>query len=194
MSECNSSVPGNTAPIDDAWGDHAAERRNRIFSQLYDDLKRIAHSEMTSQQQEHLLQSTALVHEAYLRLSKDAEASFANRDHFLAVVVRAMRSVLVDHARDRGRKKRTPNGDKVSLDALDSMVMSMDAIGVNLEELNNALTKLRSLEPRLVELVELRFIAGLEMKHIAELLGTPLRSLERDWQFAKSWLRRELTR
>ena len=74
------------------------------------------------------------------------------------------------------------------------MVLSMDAIGVNLEDLNAALNRLRSLEPRLVELVELRFIAGLEMKHVAELLGTPLRSLERDWQFAKSWLRRELTR
>jgi RNA polymerase sigma factor (TIGR02999 family) len=156
---------------------------------VYDELRRLAHRHMEGQSPAHTLETTALVNEAYLRLADQREPNFRNRSHFFAVAGKAMRQILVDHARTVQRQKRGAGVSKIELDkaALISPEQS-DAI----LDLNDALERLAGLDSRAAQGVELRYFGGLNQDEIAEVLKISAVTVRRDWVFARAWLYAEL--
>lgn len=159
----------------------------QLFPLVYDELHRLAGRLMGQERHNHTLQPTALLNEAYLRLI-DPGAGYEDRGHFLRVAARAMRHVLVDHARARSAKKRH-GGQRVELDA--ELVATRDDAD-SLLAVDETLERLHDLDPQLAELVQLRYFGGLDNQTTAEALGTSLRSVERGWRTARAFLVREL--
>jgi len=159
---------------------------------VYDELRRLAAHRMSREKPGHTLQPTALVHEAYLRLV-EAESSreWKSRGHFFGAAARAMRRILIERARGKARHKRGGGRRRIPLSAVEVAVENEPD---DLLALDEALGRLERADPEAVRLVELRYFAGLTMAQAAESLGTPLRSAERTWAYARSWLHRELTR
>jgi len=184
----NHSPAGDISQLLTAW--RAGERRaeERLFALLYDELRSIAAHHRRREPGDLSLQTTALVHEAYMRLARQDRMSWKSRGHFFAVASQAMRRVLVDHAR---RRKAAKRGGGVPASALDSVVLALES-SADLVELDMALDKLAALEPRGAQVVELRFFAGLSIPEVAQALGLSPATIERDWAAARAWLRREL--
>jgi RNA polymerase sigma-70 factor (ECF subfamily) len=170
-----------------AAGDDGASEQ--LLPLVYDELHRLAGRHMAGQGGQHTLQATALVNEAWLRLGLDGGSSWSDRQHFLAFASRVMRSVLVDHARRRGRAKRGGDRERVPLElALESSA----ARGVDALDLGAALDELEASEPRLARVVELRFFGGLSMEEAARVMEVSLSTAERCWRLARVWLREAL--
>jgi len=167
-------------------GDDAA--RERLLDALYATLRDIARRHMRHERANHTLQPTALVHEAVLRLLGRETLAFEGREHFLRAASRAMRRVLVDHARARRAAKRD-GGVRVTLHDDAGASASPD---VDLLALDEALDRLAAVEPRWAQVVELRFLLGLEVDEAADVLGVSSATVKRDWRFARAWLEREL--
>ncbi len=159
-----------------------------LLSLVEEELRRLAHGQMRHQPAGHTLQTTALVNEAWIRLAGSEGRDFESRQHFLAVAARAMRSVLVDDARRRLAQKRR-GGARVSF--AEDLAVDQDEPGLHLR-LHEALEGLRALDPRLEQVAELRIFGGRSCAEIAEVSGIALRTVERSWRTAKSWLQREL--
>jgi len=159
---------------------------DRLVPLVYDDLRRLAHRQLGREGGGHTLQTTGLVHEAYLKLAGGAGIGAANRAHFLAIAARAMRQVLVDYARRRKAEKRGGGVINVTLNDGDQ---GMDVSSDDLLALDDILGQL---EERQRQVVELRFFGGLEEKDIAEALGVSERTVRRDWVKARAWLYRAL--
>jgi RNA polymerase sigma factor (TIGR02999 family) len=153
---------------------------------VYDELRRLAAARMAAEAPGHSLNATALVHEAYLRLAGDQ--SFDGRGHFFAAAAEAMRRILINHARDRNRLKRSGR----SRTTLDQLTIVSAATDDDLLELDDALTRLEKDYPTAAELVKLRFFAGMEQGEAARTLGLPRRTADRYWAFARAWLARAL--
>jgi RNA polymerase sigma factor (TIGR02999 family) len=168
-------------------GDQAALQK--LTPLVYEELRRLAHHYMETQRPDHTLQTTALVHEAYLRLVDQSRPSFTNRSHFLAVAAKAMRQILVDHARTARRQKRGAGASKVELE--EAALISPEQSDVILN-LNDALERLASLDSRAAQGVELRYFGGLSQDEIAEVLKVSTVTIRRDWVFSKAWLYRQL--
>jgi len=161
----------------------------RLVPVVYDDLRRLARLHLRRRRPGDSLDTTGLVHEAYLKLVDQSRASWRDRGHFFAVSAIAMRHVLVDYARRRHRLKRGGRAPKASLeDAGDPAARQAG----HLLELDLALEKLAAVSPRLVRVVECRYFAGLTEQETAEALGTSLRTAQREWLKARAWLRAEL--
>jgi RNA polymerase sigma factor (TIGR02999 family) len=158
---------------------------------VYDELHRLASVYMSRERVGHPLQATALVNEAYLRLTNSRRVRWQNRAHFLAVAAQLMRRILVDFARDRHAQKRGHDWQQVTLD--EGLVMGGEP-NVDLIALDDALRRLGALDPRKVQVVEMRFFGGLSLDETAEVVGVSVDTISRDWNAAKAWLRRELTR
>jgi RNA polymerase sigma factor (TIGR02999 family) len=156
---------------------------------LYDELRRVAHLQLRRERPDHTLGTTALVHEAYLKLADQTRATFADRAHFLATAAVVMRRVLVDHARGRTREKR--GGDRIPVTLDDDLALGAESCD-GLLELDDALQRLGEIEPRLAHVVECRFFGGLTDEETAEALGTTARTVRRDWVKARGWLFRAL--
>lgn len=159
----------------------------RLFQLAYDELRRIAQRHLRGERSDHTLVPTALVHEAWLRVGE--AGSFVDRAHFLRAASRAMRHVLVDHARARATAKR---------DAGVRLTLSEDLVGneVTLTDvltIDDAISRLGEAEPRWARVVELRFFAGLDTEEVARVLDVSPATVKRDWRFARAWLARELT-
>jgi RNA polymerase sigma factor (TIGR02999 family) len=150
---------------------------------VYDELRKLAAARMAAEKPGHSLDATGLVHEAYLRLVGDQH--FDGRGHFFAAAAEAMRRVLVNHARDRGRLKRGGGRNRVDLDRLSSPAAATDD---DLLELDDALDRLANVFPVAAELVKLRFFAGLSLADAAGAMGIPRRTADRHWSFARAWL------
>jgi RNA polymerase sigma factor (TIGR02999 family) len=150
---------------------------------VYDELRKLAAAKMAAESPGHTLDATALVHEAYLRLVGDQH--FDGRGHFFAAAAEAMRRVLVNHARDRNRLKRGGGRHPVDLDRLTDLTSATDD---DLLELDDALDRLAKDYPAAVELVKLRFFAGMTLGEAADALGLPRRTADRYWGFARAWL------
>ena len=168
-------------------GDHTA--LEKLAPLVYEELRRLAHRYMEGQRADHTLQTTALVNEAYLRLADQRRPSFTNRSHFLAVAAKAMRQILVNHAKAQQRQKRGGGASKVELD--EGALMSPEPPGAILD-LNEALERLATLDSRKAQVVELRYFGGLKQDEIAEVLKISTVTVRRDWVFAKAWLYTEL--
>lgn len=162
---------------------------NRLLPMVYDELRALAESYLQRENPGHTLQATALVHEAYLRLVKQEDVEWQNRAHFFALAAQAIRRILVDHARGRGRAKRGGDRERVTLDEDVALTSDRD---VDLIELDAALEKLARLHERQARIVELRFFGGLTLREAAEVLGVSPRTIDGDWSMARAWLRREL--
>ncbi|MEZ6015548.1 MAG: ECF-type sigma factor [Planctomycetota bacterium] len=156
---------------------------------LYDELHELAASAMKRSPPWHTLQPTAVLNEAFARLLGQAPGQFESRDHFLAVAARAMRSVLVDHARRRGALKRATGGRRVELS---DTVAGYEERGVDLLILEEALERLARFDPDLERVVELLYFAGLTAAEAARVLGCSSRTVERDWRAARAFLRAAL--
>ncbi len=172
-----------------AWnrGDPAAlEELTRL---VYQELRRLAHHYMQGQRSGHTLQTTALINEVYLRLAGQEQPDFASRSHFLAVAAKAMRQILVDHAKASLRQKRGGGAHAVSLD--DVAVVSPEPMQ-DIVELNEALERLAALDARTAQVVELKYFGGLEQEQIAEALHISAVTVRRDWVFSRAWLHSEL--
>ena len=161
---------------------------NRLFELMYPDLRRIAHARLRDGRPDTLLDTTSLVHESYARFAKLARLPATDRPHFLAYASRVMRSVIVDLARERGAERRGGGRGEVTLTT--GLGQSLAAGGDTPEVLrvHEALDELAAIEPRLAQVVEMRYYGGLEHAEIAGALGIGLRTVERDWERARSFL------
>lgn len=171
-------------------GQGDATSREELLTLLYDELHALAARQMARERVGHTLQPTALLHEAWLRLDGH-DLRFEGRKQFFALAGRVMRNVLVDHARARKAEKRGGEGEAVTLV---EMAHGEREETVDLLALDEALKRLEAEDPELSKLVELRFFAGLSHPEIAETLETSLRSVERKWRFARTWLYDELSK
>jgi RNA polymerase sigma factor (TIGR02999 family) len=158
---------------------------DRLFPLVYDELRRMAHRALLRERASHTLNTTALVHEAYLRLVDQHRANWNDRVHFLAIAATAMRRILVDYARRQKRLKRGGEQRPVTLD--DAMLVA-DQRADTLLALDEALSGLGALNERLARVVECRFFAGLTTEETAVALQVTTRTVERDWQKARAWL------
>ncbi|MCG8408428.1 MAG: sigma-70 family RNA polymerase sigma factor [Phycisphaerales bacterium] len=165
------------------------EAEGDLFKFVYSELRGLAAGMMARERSDHTLQTTALVHEAYLRLMRGEDASWENRAHFFGAAARAMRQILVDYARRAGSAKRGGHQRKIGLTDL-PVVMTADAEDVLV--INEALDALGDVDPRKARLVELRFFGGLSFDEVADVLDVSPRTVKRDWSFAKAWLSRRL--
>jgi RNA polymerase sigma factor (TIGR02999 family) len=156
----------------------------QLWPLVYDELRRLAGAQMARERADHTLDATALVHEAYLRLAGGAEVTFANRRHFFAAAAQAMRRILVEHARGKGRQKRG-GGRREHLD-LEALVGGGPT--EDLLALHDALEQLAGHDPLKARLVELRFFAGLTLEEAAEALDISLSTADRAWRYARAWL------
>jgi RNA polymerase sigma-70 factor (ECF subfamily) len=174
-----------------AWGGGDKQALDRLTPLVYHELHQIAGRLMAGQRPNHTLQATALVNEAYVRLVDGREASWQDRAHFFALCARAMRRILIDHARARASEKR--GGGQVALE-LDEALAAAPAREINLLELDDALNRLAELDPRKSQVVELRFFGGLNLEETAEALKVSTKTVQRDWDLARAWLFGELSR
>jgi RNA polymerase sigma-70 factor, ECF subfamily len=168
-------------------GDRAAAEE--LLPRIYHELRAIAHRYMQHERRDHTLESTALVHEAFLRLVGADEIQWQNRAHFVGVAARAMRQILVEHARTRATSRR---GGARRREALDDVVDLYESRACDLLALDAALSRLAMIDEAQSRMIELRFFGGMTMEQTAEALGCPLRTLEREWNLARAWLRREV--
>ena len=168
-------------------GDRAA--LEKLTPLVYEELHRLAHHYMEAQRPDHTLQTTALVNEAYVRLADQTRPNFTNRPHFLAVAAKAMRQILVNHAKSAQRQKRGAGAAKVELD--EAALISPEEPKVILD-LHDALERLAALDWRKAQVVELSYFGGLKQDEIAEVLKISAVTVRRDWVFAKAWLYNEL--
>jgi RNA polymerase sigma factor (TIGR02999 family) len=162
---------------------------DRLYPLVYDELRRIAHGQLRRERTDHTLGTTALVHEAYLRLVDQTRVEWADRSHFFAVATQAMRRILVDYARRYRAEKRGGALERVSLS--DEMLVADDRADT-LIALDDALTRLTEIDARLTRVVECRFFAGLTEQETSQVLGVTVRTVKRDWAKAKGWLNRAL--
>jgi RNA polymerase sigma factor (TIGR02999 family) len=161
----------------------------RLMPLVYDELHRRASRYMRQERTGHTLQPTALVHEAYLKLVGQREASFKNRTHFFAVASQLMRRILIDHARARLSAKR---GGEQSAFSLSDAAEFRAGTPIELIAIDDALQKLRVLDSRQEQIVEMRFFGGLTVDETAEVLGVSTRTIEREWTMARAWLYMQL--
>jgi RNA polymerase sigma factor (TIGR02999 family) len=171
------------------WSQGDEHALDSLTPLVYRDLRRIAARLLRAERSGHTLQPTALVNEAYLKLAGDAKVQWQNRSHFFAVAARAMRQILVDHARGHLAAKR---GGGVTVVPLEEGLVFARERSADLLALDRALQRLSAIDPRKTRVVELRFFAGLNNDEIAELLQISPNTVMRDWNMAKAWLRREI--
>lgn len=172
------------------WQEGDEQALNDLVLIVYPQLRHLAHQHIRKERSDHTLQSTALVHEAYLRLEKQGALKFENRSHFLAICSQLMRQILVEYARGRRAAKRD-GGIKL---ALEGIVAAAKSRGTDLIALDDALTQLAKLDTQQARIVELRFFGGLSIEETAVVTGVSPATVKRNWAAARLWLHRELNR
>jgi RNA polymerase sigma factor (TIGR02999 family) len=172
----------------------AGAKADVLMPQVYEELRRLAANYLRHERPGQTLQATALVHEAFLRLSKEKNQPWKNRTHFLAIAALSMRQILVQRARARNAEKRGGGAEKI---ALDESVMADHAPsaagGVDVLALDAALEKLAALDPQQAKIVELRYFGGLTVEEVAEALEVSPATVKRHWTVARAWLHKELS-
>src|SRR6185436_12694386 len=168
-----------------------AKAAGELLPLVYEELRKLAAARMAQEQANQTLQPTALVHEAWLRLTGGEQSSFDGRGHFFAAAAEAMRRILIENARRKGRLKRGGKWEGVGLETLDVAVATDDDTLIAVHE---ALEKLTAIDPVGAKLIELRFFAGLSNLDAAKVLGLAERTAKRTWSYARAWLHEELTR
>ena len=173
-----------------AWADGDQSAHDELMPLVYEELRRLAHHYISRERPGHTLQTSALVHEAYVRLVDQETIQWQGRAHFFGIASRLMRQVLVDYARKRKYLKRGGDALRVSLDEV--MAVSEER-AAEVVALDDALKSLAEIDSRQSQIVELRFFGGLSIEETAEILSVSRGTVMRDWTLAKAWLRREMT-
>jgi RNA polymerase sigma factor (TIGR02999 family) len=181
--------PGDLTALLERWGEGDRAAVGELMPRVYDDLHSMARSCLRQERPDHTLQATALVHEAYLRFDKLSGVRWNNRAQFFAIAAQVMRHILVDHARRRGARKRGAHPDMVPLEAALTVPTPE---GLDLLELDRALTRLAAIDQRKARIVELRYFAGLSIEETAVAADCSPTTVKREWTLAKAWLFREL--
>ena len=181
---------GVTALLMD-WSNGDRDALERLMPLVYEELRSIARRHLSREDPSHTLQSTALVHEAYLRLVDQERVQWQNRAHFFAVAAQMVRRILLDHARRQNAEKR---GGKAAVLTLDEGLVAEPQRDIDLVALDEALNALAELDAQQARVVELRFFAGLTIAETAEAMGISGRTVQRDWITAKAWLFDRLSR
>lgn len=166
--------------------------QTELFPMIYGELRKVAQRYLGRERQNHTLQPTALVHEAWMKLQKERGAEWQGRTHGLALAAQAMRRLLVDHGRHQKRQKRGGGAQNLGLDDL---MQAASTSGIPVEDLltlEAALTKLEAVDPRAAQVVTLRFFSGFSVPEVAEHMQLSVRTVEADWTHARAWLKREL--
>ena len=174
------------------WSTGDREAAEQVLPLVYDELRRIAAHHLRQERSEHTLQATAIVHEAYLRLSEEGSLRWPSRAHFYAFAAHLIRRILVDHARTRNRSKRGGDMQRVTVAEIENLGDLSSGQSPDIEALDDALTTLEEVDPRKAAVVELRFFAGLSIEETAEQLGVSAETVGREWSRAKAWLFKEL--
>ena len=172
------------------WSKGDREVLDKLIPIVYGELRRQAARYLRRERPGHTLQTTALIHEAYIRLIDQKNVRWQNRAHFFAIAAQLMRRILVDHARSRQAAKR--GGSDIKL-PLEEAIIASEGREVDLVALDEALKRLAAIDPQQSRVVELRFFSGLNVEETAEVLEVSPRTVKRDWNVAKAWLRREIS-
>ena len=173
-----------------AWGRGDLGARDELLPLVYGELRRRAAGYLRRERQDHTLQPTALVHEVYLRLMGEARVPWQDRAHFYRVAAQMMRRILVDHARAHKAAKRPRSAFRVDLN---DQIAGKEPRGVDLLSLDQALTDLTTFDPRMAQIVELRYFGGLSEQELAKVLSISRSTVTREWQTARTWLYRRMT-
>lgn len=172
------------------WRDGDREALETLMPLVYAELRRLAHHYLQQERSDHTLQSTALVHEAYLRLAGQNPPQWQNRAHFFGIAARVMRQILVEYARGHNAAKRGGVGAYTL--ALDEALEIQQKTNVDVVALDDALERLSELDPQQSRIVELRFFGGLTIEDTSEVMGISPATVKRDWTSARAWLHREI--
>jgi len=183
--------PNQITQLLQRWRDGNREALDALLPLVYEELRRLAHRHLRNERAEHTLQSSALVHEAYLRLLGQDFPHWEGRTHFFAIAAQLMRQILVDYARRHRASKRGSGVCMLTLGDVDALPQRKD---VDVVALNDALNSLAEIDPRQSHVVELRFFAGLSLEETSEVMGIGTATVQRDWTAARAWLHREISR
>jgi len=188
----NLGSPSDVTDLLRRWHEGDREALERLMPLVYQELHRIASRYLRHERPGHTLQSTALVHEAYVKLVDQRRVDWQNRAQFFGLAAQAMRRILVDHARARSREKRGAGAPLVALDAVQPVAAESNVHPADAIALDRALEKLETFDPGQARIVELRFFGGLTVEETADILGTSPSTVKREWTLARAWLYREL--
>ena len=201
----NARADGRVTQLLIDWSSGDQRALGELMPQVYGELRRLADRQLRGERQNHTLQRTALVNEAYLRLIDQKHVNWQGRAHFIGLAAQMMRRILIDHARARRRAKRGAGMTPVSLEQTGVILGSFDEGNVRVEALefaqdptvdlsaiDSALSRLEALDPKQGRIVELRFFGGLSIEETAEIVGVSPATVKREWALARAWLRREL--
>ena len=172
------------------WKNGSQAALDELFPLVYRELRALARSHLRRERPGHTLQATALVHEMFVRLATGGRVDWQDRSHFFGVSARAMRQILVTHARQHGAQKRGGGADRVEMTDVAAPMVDRD---IDLETLDAALTELSDMDPRLGKVVELRFFGGFTIDETADIMKCSAATVSRDWQIARLWLYRKMT-
>ncbi|HAF14464.1 MAG TPA: RNA polymerase subunit sigma-70 [Blastocatellia bacterium] len=172
------------------WGNGNQQALEELLPLIYNELRHLAHNFLYRERPGHTLQTTALVHEAYLKLIDQRDARWQNRSHFFAIAAQAMRRILIDSARKHAAAKRGGPQEKLALDEAATVSLEPDR---NLLALDEALKSLAVIDPQQERLVELRYFGGLTIEETAEVMDLSPATIKREWAMARAWLHQELT-
>jgi RNA polymerase sigma factor (TIGR02999 family) len=181
--------PGEVTRLLLAWREGSEEAPRQLFAILYQELRRLARAQLRRGRRDDSVATTGLVHDAYLKLAHQPSLDLRDRGHFLALASRAMRQIVVDHARRRAAGKR---GGSAAVTVLDEESVAAGTKAGEIVALDGALDRLETLDQRLARIVELRFFGGLSVEETAQALGLSERTVKRDWQKARAFLYAEL--
>jgi len=184
--------PEGITQLLERWSQGDEEALDQLMPLVYGELRRLAGAYLRRERSNHTLQSTALVHEAFMRLVQQQDVQWRNRAHFYAIAAQMIRRILVDYARSQHAEKRGSGAIKLALD--EAMAVPQTGADIDLLGLNDALDRLAELDERQGKIVELRFFAGLSIEETAEVMHLSPASIKREWQTARAWLFREMTR
>jgi RNA polymerase sigma factor (TIGR02999 family) len=184
------AAPNQVTALLKKWGEGDETALEQLMPLVQDELHRLAHQHMRREGPGHILQTSALINEAYLRLVDRPEIRWENRNHFFGIAARLMRRILVDDARKRNSAKRGGSLIQVPLDEANSLAQEQAA---NVASLDEALQRLETIDARQGQIVELRFFGGLNIEETAKVLQVSPGTVMRDWTFARAWLRNQMT-
>jgi RNA polymerase sigma-70 factor (ECF subfamily) len=185
----SAGAPSQVTELLMRWSGGDRSALDELMPLVLEELKRLASRYMHSERTGHTLQTTALVNEAFLKLADEKRVSWQGRAHFFAIASQVMRHVLVDHARTRRRAKRGGGAERIPLE---QALAFSDSQSADLLALDEALTKLATIDPRKSAVIEMRFFSGMSVEETAAVLGVSTNTVIRDWGLARSWLYREL--
>lgn len=171
------------------WGEGDASSLEKLMPLVYEELRRLANNYLRRERQNHTLQPTALVNEAYLKLVDQKNAHWQNRAQFYGVAAQLMRRILVDHARQHHAEKRGSKQQRLSITSAQAIAQTPE---VDVLAVHEALEELKQFDPQQERIVELRFFGGLSIDETAKVLGLGHATVERDWKMARAWLRQKL--